>query len=187
MTKRDDRQLGMFDTPEEYSQASQAVFSDCGKYRYLLFRQWAPSLPTLTICMLNPSDADLLDLDPTCTRVKVFAQDWGFGSMKVVNAFAFVATEPTDMKAAADPIGPENDQYIRQASREAEFLVAAWGPPCTHRNREPDVLRVFAEEAREVHAIHVTEGGHPGHPLYLPGDLKPRLFQDQNGQRIPWK
>src|ERR1700730_4474366 len=46
-----------------------AHISDCGTYRYRLWREWDRSLPTLAFLMLNPSTADHLTDDPTITRL----------------------------------------------------------------------------------------------------------------------
>lgn len=44
---------------------SGATISECGKYRYRLWRVWDESLPTCCFVMLNPSKADATEDDPT--------------------------------------------------------------------------------------------------------------------------
>lgn len=109
-----------------------ATISECGRYRYDLGRTWVEPGDALadtycTFIMLNPSTADGTQDDPTICRCINFAKSWGMGGLMVVNLFAWRATKPDDLLRAADPIGPENDRYIDEACRMAQFVVAAWG------------------------------------------------------------
>ena len=47
---------------------SGAVFSDCQRYRYRLWRTWDSSKKPLVMVMLNPSIADAEQNDPTVER-----------------------------------------------------------------------------------------------------------------------
>lgn len=51
-----------------------AVISDDGRYRYLLWRCWDPNRATVTWIMLNPSTADALQDDPTIRRCISFSR-----------------------------------------------------------------------------------------------------------------
>lgn len=88
---------------------SGANFSRCRRFRYALWREWDATLPAVMLIGLNPSTADANHNDPTIRRCIGFARDWGFGGVRVLNLFAFRATYPDDLKAAADPVGPRND------------------------------------------------------------------------------
>lgn len=83
------------------------TFSPCRTYRYSLVHEWDRDLPRVAFIMLNPSTADENALDPTLRRCLGFARSWGYGSFEIGNVFAFRATDPKAMKAAADPFGPE--------------------------------------------------------------------------------
>ena len=65
-----------------------------------LTRRWAEG-PPLVVCMLNPSTADAEEDDPTIRRCVGFAKRDGFAALEVVNLFAFRATDPKAMWAAA--------------------------------------------------------------------------------------
>src|ERR1700733_5671680 len=92
---------------------STAVISDCTKYRYRLGRIWDHTSPTLAWVMLNPSIADASVDDPTIKRCISLANARGFGSIEVVNLFAWRATNPNDLHDIPDPVGIENDMHIR--------------------------------------------------------------------------
>ena len=64
------------------------------KYRYLLRRKWDENLPQVTFVMLNPSTADDKKPDDTIKKCIKLARSWDYGSLEVVNLFAYIATEP---------------------------------------------------------------------------------------------
>lgn len=154
-----------------------AVLSDCGRYRYSLSRSWADG-PTAVFIMLNPSTADALADDPTIRRLagaNGFARLWGCGSLFVVNLYAWRATRPADLWTAGDPVGPDNDAYLRAAVAVSAAtggpLVAAWGANAK-ADRVTDVLKIPGMD--RLAAIGVTKAGQPKHPLYLKSDLTPQ-------------
>ena len=133
-----------------------------GDYRYSLTRAWDLALPTITFVLLNPSTADDLQLDPTLTRCVNFAKRDGFGGMVILNLYAFRSRHPRVMKAAADPVGPENDRVLAGASGT---VVAGWGNNA-HPTRVARALKLLPR----LHVLSITKEGNPGHPLYLPSD-----------------
>ena len=66
---------------------SEAVYSDCETYRYLLTREWAKG-PRALFVMLNPSTATEVQNDPTVERCERRARALGFGAFRVTNIFA---------------------------------------------------------------------------------------------------
>lgn len=104
-----------------------AVFDPTRTYRYSLWRRWDATAPGCLVVMLNPSTADEQTLDPTVRRCIEFAKSWGFGSLHVANIFALRSTDPAWLYEAADPVGPENDGWIRLLHERAGLTVAAWG------------------------------------------------------------
>lgn len=148
---------------------SSASISECGKYRYTLFREWEPSLPRVLFVMLNPSTADAMEDDPTITKCLGFARLWGCGSLTVVNLFAFRATNPKELLTAVDPIGPENDVSINLCAQASDRIVVAWGAnkmPKSACNRIGKVLAMLA--GRRIECLKLTKSGAPKHPLYVP-------------------
>jgi hypothetical protein len=157
---------------------SWAKLSDCGQYRYALGRHVSASPRRLLICMLNPSHGDLRKDDRTVRRCTGFARSWGFGSYVVINPFAWRSHEPDDLLAVADPIGPENDQWIAEALLHTDFTAVGWGVNALKpklRDRVAAVSNVL-RATRDLHAFRITQGGAPEHPLFLPGHLQPVLY-----------
>ena len=98
-----------------------------------------------------------------------FAQRWGYGSLLLVNLFAWRATDPRDLLSAPDPIGPQTNRWLRRAMRESDLVVAAWGNGGTLANRAHDV----AKRLRPLHCLGITCLGMPRHPLYCRADCAP--------------
>jgi hypothetical protein len=150
---------------------SGAILSDCERYRYTLTREWNAGAPPLTFIMLNPSTADATVDDRTIRRCISFAQARGFGGLRVVNLFAFRATDPAHMKAEFDPIGPENDMHLRAALVAAKDdnapVIAAWGVDGVYKARDGDVRALAQECGVTLMCLGTTKDGHPRHPLYV--------------------
>lgn len=157
-----------------------AEFSRCRRYRYRLWRVWGPP-DGRRVCwvMLNPSTADERKLDPTCTRCAKYSQRWGYDGMVVANIFAQRSTDPRALYGASDPIGPENDRAILQASSGADLVVAAWGNHGQLHGRGAQVLELLGPD---VVCLGLTQPGQPLHPLYLRGDVVPRPIAEYIGK-----
>jgi hypothetical protein len=146
-----------------------AVFSSCHRYRYILTRSWGGSKPIVFI-MLNPSRATACDNDATIRRCMSFASLWGYNQLAVVNLFAFRTPKPKDLFVEEDPIGPENNEYIRKTALSAEIIVAGWGVNGSHGNRDAQVLSILP---KNLFYLRLTKNGQPSHPLYLPRTSRP--------------
>ncbi len=145
----------------------KAYFSHCFRYRYMLLRSWGDG-PACSFIMLNPSTADASKDDPTIRRCMSFARREGCGSLVVFNLFAFRATSPADMKAAADPIGEENDDYLQMLMKRDEGpIIAAWGAHGSFLDRDKVVKRMFTGR---LQCLGKTKSGAPKHPLYIKSD-----------------
>lgn len=151
--------------------SSDAIFSPCRRYRYLLWRRWAENWSANYVMFigLNPSTADEARDDPTIRRCVKFAQAWGYSGLCMTNLFAYRATDPKEMLSSADPVGVENDQYLLEYAAKAEVIVAAWGSHGTHKGRDIDIRKMLPK----LYCLKLTKSGIPSHPRYLPQTLKP--------------
>ncbi len=126
--------------------------------------------------MLNPSTADEVKLDPSCTRARIYAERWGFGGLLVTNLFGWRATDPDEMKAVRDPVGRGNDAAILGAAQHAAVVVCAWGNHGAHLERSGRVLSALRSTGVKLNYLKLNGSGEPAHPLYLPGRLNPTLW-----------
>ncbi len=150
---------------------TSAVLSDDGAYRYYLSRVWEDSAEKLVFVMLNPSTADAEADDPTIRKCIGFARRFGFGGIEVVNLFAYRATKPEALRDPdADPVGPDNDHYLRNVCRN-RFVVCAWGAlGRVYYARVQEVLRLLEDVSAVAVSLALTKHGHPQHPLMLAYD-----------------
>lgn len=150
-----------------------AQFSTCRKYRYALWRWWDRTKPYAMFIGLNPSTADETNDDPTIRRCIGFVAEWGYGGLCMANLFAFRATDPKNMMKHPEPIGPKNDYWLLELSRQAGIVIAAWGAKGEYKHRSKTACAAL----RDLKCLGLTKTGHPRHPLYLPKDTKPRPFK----------
>lgn len=157
-----------------------ATFSDDGRYRWWLRREWGPGATLLWI-MLNPSKANDREDDATIRRCLGFTNAWGYQSFEVVNLYGLIATNPAVLLSVRDPVGLENDLQIRLAmrrcaeGRSSATVVAAWGASASSSHMAPLQLskrvaqvRAFVrEEGVVLHSLGQNADGSPRHPLRL--------------------
>ncbi len=154
--------------------ASLAIYSDCERYRYELTRIWDLSGKRAHFIMLNPSTATEVQNDPTVERCERRARALGFGAFRVTNIFAWRDTDPRAMRAAGDPVGPDNDAAILAGCDWADQVVCAWGTHGEHLNRGPQVERMLRAAGHALTHLGLSKLGHPKHPLYIGYAVQPQ-------------
>jgi hypothetical protein len=182
--------------PAKHTRVGGATLSDCGRYRYHLWRsqiqveerRWGRVL----WIMLNPSTADASVNDPTIRRCLDYTARWGAERMDVINLFGVRLTDSRELIHRAkegDCVGPENDLHIgvavEQAMADAGLVICAWGCNGRVMGRANQVEAELRRTKVPLH--HLRMGGTAGsraqdpkpfpvHPLYQRASLKP----------IPW-
>jgi hypothetical protein len=145
-----------------------AIFDTSGTYRYSLWRAWSPYHPQIAFILLNPSTADEHKNDPTIRRCISFARAWNFGSIEVLNLFAYRATDYRELFKVSDPIGAENNRFLMQAVERCSTVVLGWGTRGTLLGRDRQVMSLLARR-NDLYCIGITRDGQPRHPLYVKG------------------
>lgn len=146
---------------------SWAVYSPCGQYRYALTRVWQAGGPRLAFVMLNPSTATELANDQTVARCEARARVAEYGGVRVANLFAYRATRPQDLRAAADPAGPRADAALARAAAWADQIICAWGSHGLFRDRHLQALDLLRAAGKPLFHLGLTQTGQPRHPLYV--------------------
>lgn len=156
--------------------ASIAVYSDCERYRYSLTRVWDEGGRKVLFIMLNPSTATEIQNDPTVERCERRARTLGFGAFQVTNIFAWRDTDPKNMRAAVEPVGPENDATILNGCGWADMIICAWGTHGAHLQRGQQVEKLLRATSEPLYQLGLTKDGHPKHPLYIAYAEQPALW-----------
>jgi hypothetical protein len=162
-------------THQKGDAASEAVYSGCERYRYSLTRVWGAG-PKALFILLNPSTATEMQNDPTIERCERRARAMGFGAFRVVNIFAFRATDPRDMRGADDPIGPQNDATVQTAAAWADLILCGWGGHGAHLGRGAVVEQILRRTGAPLFHLGLTKDGQPKHPLYISYAMQPHAW-----------
>ena len=158
-------------------------FSPCRKYRYFLQITWDENKPALVFLMLNPSTADEKANDSTVELCERRARKMGFGSVIILNLFAYRATEPSDMKKYINPVGIDNDLVIEATVRavvaSGGSIICAWGNHGAHQDRAKRVVAKLKAMGADLMALKLNTNGHPAHPLYLKYEDQPKPWDGE--------
>ena len=148
-------------------------------HRYQLIR--GTDKKVICFLMLNPSNADYENDDPTIRRCKGFMFDLGYSGLIVVNLFSLITSNP---KVLYDYIGRGNnaeeynlnDPYIKYAFKVSKTIVAAYGV-LKHQSLKRRAEKIFKWTKKPIYTLRLTKHGFPGHPLYL----------NKNSKLIPFR
>jgi hypothetical protein len=132
--------------------------------------------------MMNPSTADHRKNDPTIMKVIRYSQLWGYGSILVLNIYAFRSSKPENLpKSMTDRVGYRNDWWIRvifnYAKRKKIPVICGWG--VKHEERGREVRRMAAGLGLRLQCLEVALNGEPKHPRFLSETLRPRRLQSK--------
>ena len=157
---------------------SDAFFSECREYRYLLVRKWDTKRDSMGIVMLNPSTADEDHDDRTIKVCVRFAKKFGFGGIIVANLFAYVAKNFDVLRAVPNPVGSQNHAYISTMSEQVDVVLCGWGNDGSYCGQATKVASFLAERTN-LYCLGITNKAAPRHPsrvnsnaemlAYIPG------------------
>jgi hypothetical protein len=141
---------------------STAILSDDDLYRYKLTRVWNENNPKATVVMLNPSKADMLITDRTVMNVTNYLVESEYGSITIVNLFAFRATDPKHLNQRDNFHESFNNDYLKEAFYDSDIIIVAWV-----RDKDKYVAR-----KREVEKLLLEYKG------------KIKCFEDGSGKKL---
>lgn len=151
-----------------------AVISECGLYRYRLSYALAGKGPVVSLGMVNPSRADGEIDDQTMRKVVGFCRGLDASRVIVWNLFAWRDQDVRSLARQPDPVGPDNDHWIRKALADSTVHIVGWGAgaklPVRLRNRWRAVASIADAAGAELRCWGTAGDGQPLHPLTLAYD-----------------
>ncbi|WP_167761762.1 DUF1643 domain-containing protein [Blastococcus sp. CT_GayMR19] len=149
--------------PERYLYSPDRVF------RYAFGRWWGDVdlAKTAIWVLLNPATGDT-DRRPRPTLNRCIARSRALAAngLVIVNLFAFRHTDPKQLRAADDPIGPANDEALKVLTGAGLETIAAWGAHGRLKGRSQEVAPLLSHPR----CLGTTSRGEPRHPLYVAAD-----------------
>jgi len=166
---------------------AKIFFSKDGKYRYFIIKTWDKSKPRIMFIMLNPSTKHDLDSPNALSKCIEYAKIWDYGSICIVNIFAFRSNTPTGLYSERDPIGPENDKFIKIFAKHVDMILLGWGNHGIYKNRGKEILKLLKPFENKLYCLDLNKSGEPRHPLYLSESLIPRKYELENKLHVKSK
>lgn len=148
---------------------TEAHFSEDGKYRYLLKKEWNKTKKKAMVIMKNPSDAGELLLDHTTMFVINNLVRLGYGSVEILNLYPRInARTFAEMEEDEEAI-KTNDSRMESSAARADTIVLAWGSGCSSSKkateRQQTVLKLLEKHKDKLVVIEAENGRTGFHPL----------------------
>lgn len=143
----------------------KALFSDDGKHRLLLRREWDKNKKSAMIIMINPNSADILSMDLTTMLVINNLSKLGFGSVNIANLYSQI-TDKISLRFNSDEdlLDSNNDSIIAKYAEQSDAVIIAWGSVGSNsqrvRDRQAELLEVLQPFADKLYKIG-DSGYHP--------------------------
>jgi len=160
-----------------------AIFSDDGKRRYSLWRFWNYQATkngkarAVMFIMANPSTAGAYKNDQTIFKCAKYAQKWGYDGMYIGNLFSIIMTHWLRGEMPEEQaIGEENNYWLDVMKNSSAIHIAAWG---FMGDYHPERAKAVRDMFPALHHLGISLDGQPKHPLYLPGDCEPTLWEGE--------
>lgn len=162
-----------------FEERNGAEFSDCGKYRYALWRIWDETKPFVMFIGLNPSTANKTENDPTIKSVCRIANNNGYGGIYMMNCFPIVSADPSILSDYDKSVYDQhqfivNNRKLIETREKCKDVVFAWGNFKIVREtfRELELTKMFPNAM----CLHKNKNGSPKHPLYCKSETQFTIF-----------
>lgn len=140
-----------------------AIFSECMRYRYQLFRVWDRARPLAMCVGLNPSTANGATDDPTIKKLRRILAHQGYGGFYMTNLYALISSVPDKLYSVPDPLG-ENDTHLKAVADLTTDVFLCWGSFKGLEVRIKSILKIVA--GKPLKCFGKSSKGIPIHPAY---------------------
>jgi len=164
MTNQSNLQTAEEIKPTIFDTGKGADFSECGKYRYRLWRIWDKSLPLVMCIGLNPSNANADKDDPTILNLRKMLALLGYGGFYMMNCYAFITSKPKLLQH--NPMSDEwNNNLLTVTAWQCKDVIFAWGAfkVIQETGRDKELIEMFPN----AKCFGINNNGTPFHPLAM--------------------
>ena len=141
---------------------SGAEFSECGKYRYKLWRIWDDKLPMAMCIGLNPSTANADKNDPTINILRRTLSGLGYGGFYMTNLFAIISSKPEVLLTCPDSLG-DNDSKLKEVQAICKDVIVCWG----NFKQAEERIKAVLPNYKNALCFGRNANGTPMHPMAL--------------------
>ena len=152
---------------QENAIGSKAIFSKCYKFRYSITKKFSSGTGRLLFILLNPSTATEKVYDPTLLRCKKRAINSCVYQFRVCNLFAYRATKPKELQKVSDPIGPYNNEILKNSIKWSDKIICSWGSFGSLKERDLEVIQLIKKYKTPSFHLGLTKNNQPKHLLYI--------------------
>ncbi len=146
---------------------NKTILSEDRIYRYTLWRKISEGGRYINFICLNPSTADEKINDATIRKCIGFTKLLGFDSFCMTNLFAYRDVSPKNMKQYYNPIGEENDKYIKEIAKNSSLIICGWGNHGSFMDRGNVLIYKLKLLGLNPMCFDKNKDGSPKHPLYV--------------------
>lgn len=148
------------------------IASACQKYQYFrIFPITENPKNPLGIVGLNPSIVKN-GKNATVSILMQIALREGFDSLIITNLYGYITPNPKDLKSIIDPVGKENDMWIKDMLTKCSKVLCIWGNSAP-KERVGEILPTIKDKA---YAIGFTKSGQPRHVLHTKKDAELKKY-----------
>jgi len=154
---------------EKSTVKTEAIFSDCREYRYILKKEWDSKKPKASIIMKNPNISDMIQIDHTTMFIINNLVRLDYGGFDILNLIPKVATKinVSEIENIPTEILDENIKYFKKSFEGAEKILVAWGSlegkaVTSIKNEVFEAMKSFEDK---LFYISNEYGGKAFHPL----------------------
>lgn len=156
--------------------SSEAIFSECGLYRYKLARKWGDG-PMMAYILLLPAEGTEVIPDMVEGRCYRRAYAMGFGGVAILNLFGYRMDYRSELFDLTAPVGVDNDRVIMDTCKSAQQVICAWGLWGRHLGRDRIVGTMLAAEGIDTYHLGLSRSGVPRHVLNVRDSVQPKLWK----------
>jgi hypothetical protein len=139
-----------------------AKFSDDGKHRFWLCREW-DDRQKIVFIGLNPSTANEKEDDPTIKSCIRITKNAGFGGFFMLNLYSFITSDPDILVENFSDANREQSDAVLLNVMYNKPIICAWGSWKFIGLRVTQVLKMIDRPL----CLGINANGSPRHPLFL--------------------